>query len=291
MSISSAFLEHLNQDFPEAAPMTWAERLSAGHGQVAHRLDSARGPLFIKTSLEANAALIFEREADGLRQLARHSSMPIPELFGWGQKDQEAYLLLAFLEPARPAADYAQRLGAGLAELHQTSSSKFGAERDNFLAAIPQDNRPLERWSEFWALRRIEGLFAQARDQGLLGRPEQRYLDRYLGMAEEILPPEAPALLHGDLWSGNVLCNHLGQPAWIDPAPYYGHRETDLAMMMLFGGFSEAVFEAYHQQFPLAPAWRDRLDYHQLYPLLVHLRLFGASYAPACWQILQRYGK
>jgi fructosamine-3-kinase len=99
------------------------------------------------------------------------------------------------------------------------------------------------------------------------------------------VPKEKPALLHGDLWSGNVISDEKGAPVWIDPAVYYGHREMDLAMMKLFGGFSEAVFSTYQEHFPLEANWQERIPYHQLYPLLVHLNLFGSSYYPACRQI------
>jgi fructosamine-3-kinase len=155
---------------------------------------------------------------------------------------------------------------------------------------LEQDNRPSERWGTFYAERRVLALTERALQRGALPRALARRLEQ---LAERIPglvgPDEPPARLHGDLWGGNVLCDEQGAPVLIDPAVYGGHREVDLAMMRLFGGFSQAVFDAYHAAYPLQPGHAERVALYQLYPLLAHVNLFGASYLPQVERCIARW--
>jgi fructosamine-3-kinase len=189
-------------------------------------------------------------------------------------------LVLEWIESAPRAADFAERLGRGLAELHASGAPCFGLDEPNFIGSLPQANTPADTWPEFYGESRLRPLLRRARDEGALDPSVIRDADAVLERLPELCgPPERPARLHGDLWSGNLMVGEAGEPVLIDPAVYGGHREMDLAMMRLFGGFSARTFDAYAERAPLAPGADDRVALHQLYPLLVHVVLFGGGYA------------
>lgn len=205
------------------------------------------------------------------------------------------FLALAWIEPGRPAADHDERLGRALAALHRFPCVRVGLETDNWIAGLPQVNGPPDRdptlsWPELYAGYRIEPLLRRAVDAGTLGadhvarwRVIEARLDDLLG------PPEPPSRLHGDLWSGNAIVDASGHAVLVDPAVYAGHREVDLAMMALFGGFGATVYAAYDEAHPLAPGWQERVPLLQLYPLLVHAVLFGGGYRSQVGAVLGRY--
>lgn len=236
--------------------------------------------LFVKTQSAALPGL-FRDEARGLAWLAEANALRVPEVLLATEADDEgpACLVLAWIERGTRARDYAEQLGTGLARLHRTAAACFGHEHDNYLATLRQDNTPDERWGIFYAERRIAPLIRRAAERGELPQALQRRLERLLVRIPDLVgDEEPPARLHGDLWSGNVLCDESGAPVLIDPAVYGGHREIDLAMMRLFGGFSEAVFAAYDATWPLSPGHAERVPLYQLYPLLAHVNLFGSAY-------------
>ncbi len=236
-------------------------------------LDDGRS-VFVKRYPGACAGLA-EAEAHGLEWLARPNALRVARPIAHG----EDWIVLEWIESAPAAPDYPERLGRGLARLHEAAPSRFGLEHDGWLATIPQSNRPHEIWARFYAEERLLPLTERASEQGLL---PLRARDRLRALCDQmechIGPPEPPARLHGDLWSGNVLCDERGHPCLIDPAAYAGHREVDLAMMALFGGFPRSVFDAYTAESPLAPGAAGRIPLYQLWPLLAHVCLFGRSY-------------
>ena len=229
-------------------------------------------------------------EADGLRWLAEPGAIAVPSVVAYGGEPE--VLVLEWIEsgPTRPAA--AELLGRGLAQLHAAGAPAFGAPRDGFIGPLPQPNQPVDSatWSEFWFTRRIEPFARRACDAGSLS-PAAMDLVARLGarLADVAGPPEPPARVHGDLWSGNVLVDIGGAPWLVDPAAYGGHREVDLAMLTLFGSPGPAFFAAYEELHPLASGWRDRLPLWQLEPLLVHTILFGAGYATQALDVLRRF--
>lgn len=220
-------------------------------------------------------------EARGLARLAATGTVRVPEVVAVAESGEPAWLLLEWLEPgpATPAAW--ERLGRMLATLHRTKADRFGADTSNFIGSLAQENDPSGDWAEFWRSRRLEPQLKGALRKGLLGDEDRRRFDRLHAELHDLLAPaepDGPSLLHGDLWSGNV---HMmeGGPAVIDPSSYYGHREVDLAMTELFGGFGEGFRAAYEESWPLAPGYgAARRAVYQLYYLLVHVNLFGPSY-------------
>ncbi len=226
----------------------------------------------------------YSAEAEGLRWLAEANVLTVPKVLSVAD-DEPAYLALRFIDSAARCADFDVRLGRGLAALHQSlgrSESAFGLDRANYIGVLPQDNTPMPDWPSFYAQRRLLPQLQLAVQSGLVDHRMRREFDRLLSSIEQLAgPTEPPARLHGDLWRGNLMVDQAGLPCLIDPAVYAGHREMDLAMMQLFGGFSAAVFDAYDQVWPRTAGHQRRVALYQLYPLLVHVNLFGAGYLAA----------
>lgn len=220
-------------------------------------------------------------EAASLRWLAEAEALRVPDVVGVhdGPEVATAVLVLEELEPARPAADHDERLGRGLAALHRAGAEAFGAPWAGFVGRLPQPNGARDRWPDFLVEQRWWPTARLAEEAGALPDGTLAALDRLAGRVGELAgPPEPPARLHGDLWAGNAMTDEAGAPVLIDPAAFGGHREVDLAMMRLFGGFSPRVFAAYAEAFPLADGHADRVGLYQLHPLLVHAAMFGGGY-------------
>lgn len=252
----------------------------------AWRAETDDGPVFVKTHRSPPPDL-FEVEAAGLRWLAeahRHGGPPVPAVVAVGDE----LLALEWVEPGRSRHDEAG-FGQALAALHHLGAEQFGGSTlTGYLGSVPVDNRPAETWAEFWVERRLLPLVRTARNQGTLSPETVALADRLADhAAERFGSPEPPARLHGDLWSGNVHWDRDGIAWLIDPAAYGGHREVDLAMLQLFGLPSSEFFAAYHEAFPLADGWRERVQLHQLTPLLVHAILFGGGYGAQATAVIR----
>lgn len=225
-------------------------------------------------------------EARGLAWLAEAGALRVPAV----RATSESILVLEWIESGPPGDGFDEALGRGLAALHRAGAEHCGFEADNFIGPLPQSNTPGSDWAEFYARERLEPQLRRAREAGRLSAAFARraapLLDRLAAVAG---PPEPPARLHGDLWGGNCMVDARGDPVLVDPAVYGGHREVDLAMMRLFGGFSQRVFDAYAEVAPLAEGAAERVPLYQLYPRLVHLNLFGGSYLPGVEQGFERY--
>ena len=222
-------------------------------------------------------AAAFAAEANGLRWLAEAGAVPVPGVLAVGP----SALVISMITPQRATPEAAFGFGADLARLHAAGADAFGAPWEGLIASLPLDNTPIpdQDWPEWYAERRLLPFLRRAVDAGAL-RPEdarlvEAVIDRIGSLAG---PAEPPSRIHGDCWAGNVLWS--GGRGWlIDPAAHGGHRETDLAMLALFGAPSlDRILVGYNDTVPLAPGWRSRVPLHQLHPLLVHACLFGASY-------------
>jgi fructosamine-3-kinase len=262
--------------------------VSGGCISDAQRLELADGRVVLAKSGAGLPSGLLAVEAAGLRWLAEAGGIAIPEVVGDGDGE---VLLLEWIEPGAEQADTAERLGRGLALLHAAGAPTFGWRRDGFIGPLPQANTPsASEWSTFWFGRRIEPLSRQAVDAGSLDPRAAALVERLGGRLTELVgPPEPPARVHGDLWSGNVLVGAGGRPWLVDPAPYGGHREADLAMLHLFGSPGPGFISAYQEVSPLAEGWRERLSLWQLEPLLVHAVLFGGGYGTQAHSVLRRF--
>lgn len=261
-----------------AARLLSAKRLSGGDINDAYELSLDDGRrLFVKTHPNPPPGM-FEAEARGLRWLDDAAAIRIPQVLAVSDC-APAYLALELLTPAKRRRGFDEALGRALGSLHAFGAPEFGLGHENFIGRLAQANAPADDWASFYWTARLEPQLRLARDRGLVDDDTGARFEALRGvLPERVGPEEPPSRLHGDLWGGNLHVDESGQPALIDPAVYGGHREVDLAMMRLFGGFGERVFAAYEEARPLAPGAAARVPLYQLYPLLVHVNLFGASY-------------
>jgi fructosamine-3-kinase len=218
----------------------------------------------------------FQREAEGLRWLGEVDGAHVAELLAVA----DDCIIVAWVEPGKPTTDAAERFGQSLATLHAAGADQFGADVDGFIGLAPLPNRPLPTWPEFYASRRVMPYVRAAVDRKALSVEQANTIEAAMRRIHDLAgDPEPPARIHGDLWSGNVVWGTDGDAWLIDPAAHGGHRETDLAMLALFGlPHLQRVLDAYDEAAPLAEGWRDRVGLHQLHPLLVHAVLFGGTY-------------
>ena len=257
-----------------SAVVAW-EGGSGGDINEAHAAHLADGRwVFVKSNRAAPAGM-FAAEARGLDWLGQARALRVPKVMAQGPD----FLVLEYIRPGRRQPDFDGLLGRGLAALHRAGAPSFGLDHDNFIGRLPQSNQPLPTWAEFYRERRLRPQLRLAVD-GHRASPAMRHgFDSLLARLEEIVgPPEPPARVHGDLWGGNAMVDVQGLPCLIDPEVHGGHREIDLAMMRLFGGFGPRVFAAYEEAFPLPPGHEARVPLYQLYFLMVHVNLFGGSY-------------
>jgi fructosamine-3-kinase len=232
---------------------------------------------------------VFGAEAHSLRWLGEAGAVPVPDVLGW----DEATLVVSWVPPGQPGAATAERFGRDLARLHRAGAPAFGAPWPGFIArlALPNDFLPNDTfvpdgphpgppsWPDWYTACRVLPYLRQAVDAGTLNSTDAGLVESAAARAAELAgPAEPPSRIHGDCWSGNVLWS--GGRGWlVDPAAHGGHRETDLAMLALFGApYLSRILGAYAEEAPLAAGWRERVPLHQLHPLLVHVCLFGASY-------------
>jgi len=222
----------------------------------------------------------FAIEARHLAWLASacESTAATPTVFGY---DREC-LVLEWVETGRPTSDAAEQLGRTLAMIHRSGAAWFGAETEGFIGRLPLPNAPTESWPAFYAKFRVEPYVRIAFNRGRLDAGDANAICSVLDRLDKLAgPPEPPARIHGDLWSGNIVWSIDGYPRLVDPAAHGGHRETDLAMLALFGApFLDRIFAAYNEAYPLSDGWRERLPLHQLHPLLTHAAAYGGGYGP-----------
>lgn len=242
--------------------------------------------VFIKSKKNAPKGM-FVAEAEGLQWLREADALRLPEVIAVSDEEPR-FLVLEYLEPASAARGFDERLGRGLAAIHLLGAPAFGWEADNFIGSLRQYNAPRTSWAEFYAEQRLAVQLRWAIDAGKAPPTWQARFDRLFARLPDLVEETTPHRLHGDLWSGNLHRGPNGEPCLIDPAVYAGHREMDLAMMRLFGGFSARVFDAYEEAAPLAEGARARVALYQLYPLLVHVNLFGGSYVTSVEAALHR---
>jgi fructosamine-3-kinase len=266
-----------------------AEPRAVGGGDIsaAWRLQAGDESVFVKTG-PASSYEMFAAEAEGLAELAAPGAIRVPGVIAYGQHVDSAFVAIEWLDFSRPTRATETRLGEQLAELHRTTSERYGWHRDNTIGLTPQHNTWTDDWVTFFRRHRLQFQLELAARNGFSGSLQEqgaRVVDRLPELFEGYVP--AASLLHGDLWGGNW-ASFNGEPVIFDPAVYYGDRESDLAMTRLFGGFGAAFYEAYEASSPLAPGHRSRCDLYQLYHVLNHLNLFGGGYHGRAQELMRR---
>ncbi|MEL6923583.1 MAG: fructosamine kinase family protein [Bacteroidota bacterium] len=267
-----------------------ARPVSGGDINESYCVQTKSELLFLKYHRGAFAKSMFEVEAKGLAAIQQSDTIPTPTVIANGATEHFGYLLLTYVPETRPADNFWDRFGHQLARMHQTTAAYYGWEQNNYIGRLAQSNRKeSDSWTSFYIEERIRPQLAFAERQQLTDRQLISDMSTLISRLPELLPEEKPALLHGDLWSGNYMVGTNGQALLIDPAVYFGHREMDLAMTQLFGGFPRQFYAAYQECFPLVSGWEERVPIYQLYYLLVHLNLFGVSYLPAVRTAVNRF--
>ena len=243
------------------------------------KITTNQGDFFLKYN-DNSLVSLFDVERKGLDLLREKGDIYIPDVIGSG-KD---FLLLEFIDSSLEKNDFWEDFGYRLSNLHKCSNDLFGLEYDNFIGSLYQSNNQSNNWIDFFIDQRIRPQLAiQSFPADFLSSFDRLFLN-----LDKLFPDVTPSLVHGDLWNGNYMV-YNNQPVLIDPALYFGFREMDIAMTKLFGGFSNRFYIAYHENYPLDDGWEDRLDICNLYPLLVHVNLFGGSYYSQVRDIVNRF--
>lgn len=272
------------------APIDSASPLSGGDIHCAALLTLADGrAFFLKYNTDPRAAEMFRTEALGLALLGAARVIATPKVHTQGTVDGWAFLLLEHIESGHRSQRFWEDFGASLAALHGTTSAQFGFAHDNFIGSLPQSNKRRDSWQNFYTEERLLPQMRLTRERNRLNANDEKQLENLCKKLSSICPEEPPALTHGDLWSGNFLCSAAGKPVLIDPAASFAHREMDLAMSRLFGGFDPVFYQSYEDTWPLAPGFGERTEVYQLYYLLAHVNLFGGGYVESVRSILRRW--
>jgi len=264
--------------------------LSGGSISDTRLLETVCGAHFVlKTG--SCARTMFPGEANGLKELAVTGTIRVPQVHASTQD----FILLEYIKTGDEPRNFFNDFGEKLAELHQHEHELFGYHENNFIGATPQINRGTDSesqdWSNFFFNKRLLYQFKRAEENGYATAELRKLFANIESKVDRILqtPDAKPVLLHGDLWSGNFLCDENGNPCLIDPAVYYGHRETDLAMTRLFGGFAPDFYASYASCYPLAEGWEYREGIYKLYHILNHLNLFGTGYYQQSLALMRLY--
>jgi protein-ribulosamine 3-kinase len=251
--------------------------------------------LFLKINSVTKFPALFEKEKNGLELLDKQKIIHVPSIIAYQEIDNSQILLLEWIEEGIRTEQFWKRFGEQLAALHRQTWSdkngwtKFGLSEDNYIGSLPQYNNEQKSWIEFFIHYRLNPQIKIGGEKHLLQTKHLTLFENLFTRLPEIFNNEQSALLHGDLWSGNFMCNQNSEPVLIDPAVYFGHRSIDLAMTTLFGGFDKLFYESYHYHFPFPGNYREQWDICNLYPLLIHLNLFGSGYLRQIESSIQKF--
>jgi fructosamine-3-kinase len=269
-------------------PVERYTRVSGGDINDAFCIFTSGKKYFLKVNSSSQYPGMFEKEASGLKALSENCDLNIPQVIKSSTMEDEQFLLLEWLDNGTKSKNFWEDFGSGLAKLHLKKQDFFGWKENNFIGSLVQLNEQKNSWAEFYAEQRILPLAKQVFEANMFNAKEMKNAESLCSKLDQLFPREHPSLLHGDLWSGNFMCSIKG-PAIFDPAVYCGHREMDLGMAKLFGGFDSEFYEAYHHTYPLEKDWQKRIPLTQLYPLLVHAVLFGGGYASSAANIIRSF--
>jgi fructosamine-3-kinase len=263
--------------------------ISGGSINDSFCLKTNKGSFFVKTNDANSYPKMFKKEAKGLKLLNETNTLRIPKLITYNEFENISFLILEYIESKEPKKYFWEEFAIQLAKLHQYTNSSFGLNYSNYIGSLVQYNNQHKSWTDFFIQERLYTQIKLARENSQIESSTSTKFEKLFNRLNEIFPEEQPALLHGDLWSGNFIIDEKGSPVIMDPAVYYGHREMDIAMTKLFGGFSNQFYNAYNNHFRLENGWEKRIDICNLYPLMVHVNLFGGGYVGQVKQILKQF--
>ena len=245
--------------------------------------------VFCKINSATKFPQLLAKEKSGLELIQKQNIIKTPSVIDHFEFENQQVLLLEWITEDERTQSFWKSFGQQLAALHQQSSGRFGLDEDNYMGSVPQSNRIHLDWISFFTNERLQPMTRRCFDKNLLTKNHLQAFENLQQKLPDIFEKENPSLLHGDLWSGNFTCNRSGEPVLIDPAVYFGHRSVDLAMTTLFGGFRQPFYEAYDYHFPLPKNYEEQWSVCNLYPLLIHLYLFGSSYLSQIERTLKKF--
>lgn len=263
--------------------------LSGGDINMAYELISDHDSFFVKIHSSQLYPDLFESESKGLQLLRSTNTIRIPQIIGTGHADKKSFLILEMIKPGAKKKDYWPDAGRALAGLHLNTHVFHGLDHHNYIGSLQQINNRHKSGAEFMIRQRFQPMISSAFKKNLLSTTDLAKFELLYKKLPELLPDESRSLLHGDLWCGNMITGPEGDTRFIDPAVYFGYRETDLAMTKLFGGFDDTFYEGYIEVYPLRDGWEERVLLFQIYPLLVHLNLFGGGYKNAVMEAVEKF--
>ena len=284
------FAEGILHDYVgSAVHVSSIEMLGGGCINQTFKVTASDTDYFLKWN--ENDDHFFDHEVRGLQLLQDARAIKLPEVIASGVRERRSFLLLEYIAPGYSNSEFWDQFGSQLALLHQRTSDngQFGLDHDNEIGRLGQKNEWKSGWIDFFIHNRLEiqltlAYYNELIDQSFMHRFRQIYDPLHSLLLEGV-----PALIHGDLWSGNYLTGEGSVPVLIDPAVYYGNREVEIAYTQLFGGFDRQFYRSYHEAWPLEAGFQDRVDLYNLYPLLVHVNHFGRSYLSGIEQTLRRF--
>lgn len=265
-----------------------AKPVTGGCIHNAQRVETDDRAFFVKYN-DISQADNFAAEIAGLEALHGTSAIKVPQPITSGVSGNHAFLIMEWIESARPKKDFWNTFATQLSRLHANSQAEYGFGANNYIGSLPQVNPLTKSGHEFFIEHRLEYQLRLAERSGRVSSNTRMLFEKLYTKIPELIPDRPPSLIHGDLWSGNFMAGENGEPVIFDPAVYYGHPEADLAMMHLFGGFDRMLFERYEEESGIEKDWRERIDLFNLYPLMVHVNLFGGGYLSQVHSILERY--
>jgi fructosamine-3-kinase len=265
---------------------------TVGGGSIneCYRLQNSEGSYCCKINSATEFPRLFEKEKNGLDAIRATGTIAVPLVLDCFEQEGRQVLLMQWIDEGERTRSFWKNFGRQLAAMHQAHASRFGAAEDNYMGSVVQPNKEDTIWNRFFIAQRLEPLVVQLESKGLLAAEHREGFNRVYNLLPEIFDAgQKPALVHGDLWSGNFMSRSDGAPVLIDPAVYYGHPAVDLGMTTLFGGFDRVFYEAYHYHAPLPRNHETQWRVCNLYPLLIHLLLFGKSYLPQIERTLRSF--
>lgn len=278
----------LFQTFGKQLPVKSYQFVTGGCINNSVRIETTEGYYFLKWN-ENEDNDMFEKEAQGLELLRAANAIKIPEVLATHSLSGKNYIILEYIEKAPPKSIFWEDFGRSLALLHRNQSEKYGLDHSNYIGRLPQKNSWFDNWLDFFIENRLEVQLGLAIYNGYVSKEFARKFRILYAQLPGILSTEPASLLHGDLWSGNFLVGSDGKAAIMDPAVYYGNREIEIAFTKLFGGFDIQFYQSYFEAYPVEPGFDERAEIYNLYPLLVHVNLFGTSYLSGVERVLRKY--
>ncbi|MBZ0183143.1 MAG: fructosamine kinase family protein [Melioribacteraceae bacterium] len=261
-----------------------------GGGSIAdsQKIRTSSGKEYFVKSYSQSKSNILKNEVNGLIEIQKSKSIKTPQIIYY----DDNILILEFIKSGRKNKNFSELFGIQLTEMHRLKSDKFGFYENNYIGSNHQINLPLySNWTDFYWENRLLYQFKLAEKHGYVNSDFRKLFNQFESVYRNIIEgtEEEPSLIHGDLWGGNYLVDESGNPVLIDPAVYYGHREAELGMTILFGGFDSDFYSSYNEAYPLFDGWKERLDIYKLYHVMNHLNLFGTGYLNQTLSIIKSY--